>query len=49
LLMVPVAPSIILPLAGCIFAASQMLIGALILRALFRYRHELKRVIFAEK
>lgn len=48
LLMVPVAPSIILPLAGCIFAASQMLIGALILRALFRYRHELKRVIFAK-
>jgi hypothetical protein len=46
LLLLPIAPAIFLPLAGCTFAASQMTIALLILRALFRYRHELKRVIF---
>lgn len=47
LLFVPVSPLILLPLAGFSFAASQALLAGLLLRALFRYRHELRKVLFA--
>lgn len=47
LLLLPISPEILLPLAGISFAASQALLASLLLRALFRYRRELRYALFS--
>lgn len=47
LLLVPLSSEIFLPVAGISFAVSQAFLASLLLRALFRYRHELRKALFA--
>ena len=47
LLLLPLSPGIFAVLAGIAFAASQGLMGALLMLSLFRYRRELRSVILA--
>ncbi len=47
LCLVPFAPPTILPIAGIGFAISQAMLATLLLRALFRYRLELQKALFA--
>jgi hypothetical protein len=49
LLLLPLAPGIFAPLAGLAFAASQGLMGALLMLTLFRYRRELLPMIMAQR
>lgn len=46
LLLLPLFPKIFLPIAGISFAVSQALLASLLLRALFRYRRELRKALF---
>ena len=47
LLLLPLSPSFLFPIAGISFAASQALLASLLLRALFRYRRELQQALFS--
>lgn len=47
LLLLPLSPGFLLPIAGINFAASQALLASLLLRALFRYRRELQKALFS--
>lgn len=46
LLLLPLAPRELALAAGILFAASQALIGVLLLQTLLRYRHELRSLLF---
>lgn len=48
LLLVPLAPKLLTPLAGLAFAASQGLMGALLMLTLLRYRRELLPVLLGK-
>lgn len=48
LLLLPIAPSLLAPLAGLAFATAQGLMGALLLLTLLRYRHELLPVLLGK-
>ncbi len=48
LLLLPLAPTVFATLAGIAFAASQGLMGALLMMSLFRYRRELLHVILGK-
>ena len=49
LLMLPLAPLVFSVIAGLAFAASQALMGALLMLSLFRYRRELLPILLAKK
>jgi hypothetical protein len=49
LMILPLAPAVFSVIAGATFAASQGLMGALLMMSLFRYRRELLPVLLAKK
>lgn len=49
LLLVPLAPDLLAPLAGLAFAAAQGLMGALLMLTLLRYRRELLPVLLGQR
>lgn len=49
LLLLPPAPGVLSIVAGVVFAASQALMGALLMLTLFRYRRELLPVLLAKR
>lgn len=46
LLLLPLFPNMFFPLAGMSFAVSQAFLASLLLRALFRYRRQLRQTLF---